>query len=123
MHLGFSCTCAQECGIGWQSSDDSPGRSGSGDMGVDRSGAGHRVLVFAQLKGLLELVESDVLRPGGISFLRLDGRSARTAVSCTVRCMPTQVRHLRVHALRRAHCSLQFLSHPLLLTQQLYVAV
>jgi len=37
-------------------------------------GAGHRVLVFAQLKGMLDLVEADVLRPGGISFLRLDGR-------------------------------------------------
>ena len=35
--------------------------------------AGHRVLVFAQLKGLLDLVERDVLKPAGVSFLRLDG--------------------------------------------------
>ena len=31
------------------------------------------MLVFAQLKGLLDLVERDVLKPGGVSFLRLDG--------------------------------------------------
>ena len=30
-------------------------------------------LVFAQLKGLLDLVERDVLKPAGVSFLRLDG--------------------------------------------------
>lgn len=35
--------------------------------------AGHRVLIFAQLKGLLDIVERDVLAPAGISFLRLDG--------------------------------------------------
>jgi len=66
--------CIQECGIGWQSSEDSPGRAGSPDMALGGTGAGHRVLVFAQLKGMLDLVEADVLRPGGISFLRLDGR-------------------------------------------------
>ena len=39
------------------------------------------MLVFAQLKSLLELVETDVLQPGGISFLRLDGRSDILRVS------------------------------------------
>ena len=35
--------------------------------------AGHRVLVFAQLKGLLDLVESEVLAPMHVSSLRIDG--------------------------------------------------
>ena len=34
----------------------------------------HRVLIFAQLKSYLDIVESDVLTPAGISYLRLDGR-------------------------------------------------
>ena len=37
------------------------------------SDAGHRVLVFAQLKGLLDLVESEVLAPLRVSSLRIDG--------------------------------------------------
>ncbi|BDA40363.1 TATA-binding protein-associated factor 172 [Coccomyxa sp. Obi] len=36
-------------------------------------GAGHRVLIFAQLKAFLDIVERDVLQPAGVSFLRLDG--------------------------------------------------
>lgn len=35
---------------------------------------GHRVLIFAQLKSYLDIVESDVLTPAGVSYLRLDGR-------------------------------------------------
>ena len=71
----LSAALWQECGIGWQS-EDAEGRAGAAapEAGLDEAGAGHRVLVFAQLKGLLELVEADVLRPGGVSFLRLDGR-------------------------------------------------
>ncbi len=38
--------------------------------------SGHRVLIFAQLKGYLDIVEADVLAPAGISYLRLDGRHA-----------------------------------------------
>ena len=34
---------------------------------------GHRVLIFAQLKSFLDIVEETVLRPLGISHLRLDG--------------------------------------------------
>lgn len=41
------------------------------DEGSD--GSGHRLLVFAQMKGMLDLVERDVLLPSGVSFLRLDG--------------------------------------------------
>ncbi|KAJ9506375.1 hypothetical protein QJQ45_019524, partial [Haematococcus lacustris] len=36
-------------------------------------GSGHRLLVFAQLKGMLDLVERDVLQPCGVTYLRLDG--------------------------------------------------
>jgi TATA-binding protein-associated factor len=36
-------------------------------------GGGHRLLVFAQLKPLLDLVERDLLQPLGVSYLRLDG--------------------------------------------------
>lgn len=86
----------QECGIGRQASEESPlGGVGSPPEGpLDSGGAGHRVLVFAQLKSLLELVEKDVLQPGGVSFLRLDGRYAkppstpRTAFPCP---LPTAV--------------------------------
>ena len=70
----------QECGIGRESSEDSPGGSASPDWGQAEAGAGHRVLVFAQLKGMLDLVEADVLRPAGVSFLRLDGRSVMLSV-------------------------------------------
>ncbi len=81
----------QECGIGWQSSEDSPGRAGSPDMALGGTGAGHRVLVFAQLKGMLDLVEADVLRPGGISFLRLDGRLVLfPSVCCS--CAPSHLK-------------------------------
>lgn len=34
----------------------------------------HRVLVFAQYKALLDIVETDVMRPFQVPFLRLDGR-------------------------------------------------
>lgn len=68
----------QECGIGRQEESPVGGPSSGPDQEgpLDSAGAGHRVLVFAQLKSLLELVERDVLQPGGVSFLRLDGRSA-----------------------------------------------
>lgn len=38
--------------------------------------SGHRVLVFAQLKSFLDIVERDVLRPAHVPYLRLDGRQA-----------------------------------------------
>ena len=44
------------------------------DPDVNDSAAGHRVLIFAQLKALLDLVQTDIMRPFGISYLRLDGR-------------------------------------------------
>ena len=46
--------------------EDVDGMGGSSD-------SGHRVLVFAQLKQMLDMAERDLLRPFGISYLRLDG--------------------------------------------------
>lgn len=65
---------AQECGIISDSSalaevktEEEPGAGSEGSPG-------HRVLIFAQLKAYLDIVEADVLAPAGISYLRLDGR-------------------------------------------------
>lgn len=43
------------------------------ELAEGSSDSGHRLLVFAQLKGMLDLVESCLLRPLGVSSLRLDG--------------------------------------------------
>jgi TATA-binding protein-associated factor len=43
------------------------------DLDEGCSDSGHRLLVFAQLKGMLDLVESQLLKPLGVSSLRLDG--------------------------------------------------
>lgn len=43
------------------------------DLSEGSSDSGHRLLVFAQLKGMLDLVESCLLKPLGVSSLRLDG--------------------------------------------------
>lgn len=68
-------------------------------MALGGTGAGHRVLVFAQLKGMLDLVEADVLRPGGISFLRLDGRLVLLwSVCCS--CAPL---HLQCNMMQHSH--------------------
>ena len=48
--------------------DDAGGGGGSGG-----GSSGHRLLVFAQHKALLDLVERDLLAPYGVSYLRLDG--------------------------------------------------
>ncbi len=64
----------QQCGIGVKAEEgagEDPGVEGASLLAQDSS---HRVLVFAQFKGLLDLVESDVIAPMGISYLRLDGR-------------------------------------------------
>lgn len=49
------------------------GTAGAGGGGKGEMAWGHRVLVFAQLRSTLDLVESGVLRPAGVPFLRLDG--------------------------------------------------
>ncbi|CAG9461773.1 unnamed protein product [Pedinophyceae sp. YPF-701] len=57
------------CGIG-SSSDEGEDGAGAEGGGGD---AGHRILVFCQAKALLDIVEDDVLRPLGASWVRLDG--------------------------------------------------
>ena len=50
------------------------GEAGEGGAEEEETGApGHRVLIFAQLKAMLDLVERDVLQPAGVTYLRLDG--------------------------------------------------
>ena len=66
---------------------------GDGDgADADASSAGHRVLVFAQLRATLDLVEAAVLRPAGVPFLRLDGgvpAAARYGVAAAFEADPT----------------------------------
>ena len=67
----LTCHCLllllQACGIG--GGDGGRSTSSGGDTGPP-----HRVLVFAQLRSLLDIVEADVLQAQGITYLRLDGR-------------------------------------------------
>jgi len=53
-----------ECGIGSDLDSDNTG-----------DGGGHRALIFAQMKSMLDIVETDLFRAHmrGVSFLRLDG--------------------------------------------------
>lgn len=60
----------QQCGIGVK--EEMPGEDGLADAALMPTS--HRVLIFAQFKRLLDLVESDVMTPMGASYLRLDGR-------------------------------------------------
>lgn len=57
-----------------------PDISSPAEVKIEEEGStgssGHRVLIFAQLKSYLDIVEADVLAPAGISYLRLDGRCA-----------------------------------------------
>lgn len=72
-----------DCGVANFTGDDDLGSGGSGRhaqkeeeediQGGIQEDAGHRVLVFAQLRSLLDIVEDAVLKPLGISSLRLDG--------------------------------------------------
>lgn len=47
--------------------------AGCGTASTSRETATHRLLVFAQLKGTLDMVEETILLPEGVSFVRLDG--------------------------------------------------
>ncbi|KAG2490891.1 hypothetical protein HYH03_010808 [Edaphochlamys debaryana] len=60
---------------GGAAGDGAGDASGSGDAAGTEggAGAGHRLLVFAQHKALLDIVERDLLGPYGVSYLRLDG--------------------------------------------------
>eukprot|EP00878_Enallax_costatus_P008728 GHUV01009122.1.p2 GENE.GHUV01009122.1~~GHUV01009122.1.p2 ORF type:complete len:414 (+),score=157.85 GHUV01009122.1:1302-2543(+) len=71
------------------------------ELSEGSSDSGHRLLVFAQLKGMLDLAESCLLKPLGISTLRLDGSidaSARFSVVQRFNTDPTiQVLLLTTH--------------------------
>ena len=60
----------QQCSI--LHGEDAPSSSSTESEAAEPEG-GHRVLVFAQLKAVLDLVEADVLGPARVPFLRLDG--------------------------------------------------
>eukprot|EP00170_Pyropia_yezoensis_P005721 contig_23237_g5738 len=70
-----------DCGIGVSGGGGGGGTSAEGSAGVADEGAGgagrggHRALVFAQLKPMLDIVEEDLFRAAmpGVSYLRLDG--------------------------------------------------
>lgn len=57
----------EECGIGSQ--------SGSGEFAAFSEGGQHRVLIFGQLKGFLDIIEKDLFQTHmkGVTYLRLDG--------------------------------------------------
>jgi len=58
-----------DCGIG----TDVAGDKNTKEEALAASDAGHRALVFAQTRALLDLAESSVLQPMGISSSRIDG--------------------------------------------------
>ena len=67
----------RDCGIGGSADDDEPASATAAPSATSARGpAAHRVLVFAQLKGLLDLVETELFArdmKGSVSYLRLDG--------------------------------------------------
>ena len=56
---------------------DDPGGGAAGSLEVEEAaaggGGGHRVLVFAQMRDVLDMVAREVLEPAGVRHLRLDG--------------------------------------------------
>lgn len=54
------------------------GAAAAAPDGTGQEDPGHRVLVFAQLRGLLDIVARDLLQPAGVPYLRLDGGCAPT---------------------------------------------
>lgn len=69
-----------QCGIGMDDGD-ADGVEGGGRAGD----TGHRVLVFAQARASLDLVETLVLAPMGVPCVRLDGSMEPTARFAAVR--------------------------------------
>ena len=71
-----------DCGVGVDKVVTEPDPEGEFRTAAG-GGAGHRVLIFSQLKSVLDLVEDELLGPAGelegVSWLRLDGGVAPTA--------------------------------------------
>lgn len=63
-----------DCGMGGVSSTGSTGTNTPG-TGVEPVVSEHRALVFCQLKGMLDIIERDLLKTQmpGVTYLRLDG--------------------------------------------------
>lgn len=74
----LTLACVQECGI---IGDAESTTAAVKEEAEEAESAGHRVLIFAQLKALLDIVERDVLQPAGVSFLRLDGRCGNLSLT------------------------------------------
>lgn len=51
------------------------GNGGSSESGTEAIVAQHRILIFCQLKSMLDIVEHDLLKPHlpSVTYLRLDG--------------------------------------------------
>jgi TATA-binding protein-associated factor len=71
-----------DCGVGVDKVVTDPDPDGEFRTAAG-GGAGHRVLIFSQLKSVLDLVEDELFGPAGelaqVSWLRLDGSVAPTA--------------------------------------------
>ena len=66
--------CGIVSGLGGNGSGAAAAAAGeAGELSEGSTDSGHRLLVFAQLKGMLDLVENLLLQPLGVSSLRLDG--------------------------------------------------
>lgn len=62
-----------QCGIVNGQGGSAAAAAAEAELSEGSSDSGHRLLVFAQLKGMLDLVDSLLLQPLGVSSLRLDG--------------------------------------------------
>jgi TATA-binding protein-associated factor len=63
-----------DCGIGTEEEVKKEGGDQLGDVGVDRNDR-HRVLIFAQMKGMLDIIEKDLFKKHlpSLTYLRMDG--------------------------------------------------
>ena len=63
-----------DCGIGTQEEMKKEGGDELGDVVVDRHDR-HRVLIFAQMKGMLDIIEKDLFKKHlpSLTYLRMDG--------------------------------------------------
>jgi TATA-binding protein-associated factor len=73
--LGALRDLLRDCGIGTEAKSSSAnGSSGDELPGASDAVSQHRVLIFCQMKEMLDIVQEDVIRKmGGVSFLRMDG--------------------------------------------------
>lgn len=66
----------QQCGLGLKKKHKGEASSSAAEEGLETSSAaGHRVLVFAQLKSMLDIIENDLFKKHmpDLTYMRLDG--------------------------------------------------